>query len=169
MKKALLIIAAIGFRDEEYFVPKDILEQNNIKVITASTIKGLCTGKLGRTTISDITLNEIKPEEYDGVFFIGGPGSYDYFNNAAAHTILKNAVKQNKIVGGICAGAAILAHAGILKGKKATSFSGVQDDLKANGATYTGTGLEIDGNIITSDGPHSADKFGNAIAKALNG
>ncbi|MFC1768062.1 DJ-1/PfpI family protein, partial [Candidatus Margulisiibacteriota bacterium] len=60
-----------------------------------------------------------------------------------------------------------IANAGALKGKKATSFPGVADTVKAGGAIYTGKGVEADGKIVTADGPGSAKAFGEAINKAL--
>ncbi len=167
MAKAALIIAQNGFRDEEYIEPKNILEAKGIKVVTVSAAKGTCTGKLGLITHCNMTIDEALKNDFDGVFVVGGPGSYALFNNSTIHKILSDALAGGKVIGGICAGVATLAYAGLLKGKKATSFPGVSDDLKKNGALYTGTGVETDGKIITADGPQSATKFGEAIVKAL--
>jgi protease I len=71
------------------------------------------------------------------------------------------------ILAAICAAPSILANAGLLKGKTATSFPDEGENLKAKGANFTGQGLEIDGRIITADGPAHAKQFGEAIVKAL--
>ncbi|MCX5749549.1 MAG: DJ-1/PfpI family protein [Candidatus Saganbacteria bacterium] len=167
MKKAVLVIAHEAFRDEEYFHPKEILEKNGIFVRTVSAKKGACLGKLGAKAECDMALSETKASDFDGIFFIGGPGAYDFFEDKTAHGLLTDAVSLGKVVGGICAGAAVLAHAGILKGKKATSFSGVRQDLEKYGAHYTAASVEVDGKVITADGPQSAKQFGEAIVKAL--
>lgn len=169
MKKVALIIAHEGFRDEEYFHPREVLEKNGIFVRTVSTQKGPCIGKLGAKGTSDMLLSELKVSDFNGIFFIGGPGSYGFHHDPLAHEILKKALEAGTLIGGICAGAATLAFAGVLKGKRATSFSGVSRDLIQNGANYTGAPVEVDGKIITADGPQSAYDFGNAIIKALNG
>jgi len=62
---------------------------------------------------------------------------------------------------------AILARAGVLKGKKATVFPGDETELTSNGAIYTGKMIEKDGNIITGCGPEAASLFGQALAKEL--
>jgi protease I len=167
MKRVALVIAKEGFRDEEYLEPKEILHKNGINVTTVSSIKGLCAGKLGAKVSSDIALDEIKVNDFDGIFFIGGPGSSEYFNNKQAHKALRDAVKLNKIVGAICIAPTTLAKAGILNGKKATGFPSAESDLRSNGAVWTGKDLEIDGKIITADGPQSATKFGQAIVTLL--
>ena len=117
---------------------------------------------------NDITLEQIKVADHDAIIFIGGPGSYDYFDNPLALQIAKDTKAQGKVLGGICAATAILAQAGVLKGVKATSFSGVSNILKEKGAHYSPSGYELDGKIITADGPAHATKFGQGIVKALS-
>ncbi len=167
MKKAALIIAKNLFRDEEYFQPKDILERKGILVSTISSSKGPCTGKLGAKAFAGISLEELNTADFDGIFFIGGPGSTDFFDDPIAHKILNETVRLGKVAGSICAASTTLARSGILKGKKATGFSSTEPDIRANGAIWTGNHVEIDGKIITADGPESATSFGELIADTL--
>ena len=165
-KKALVIIAFEGFRDEEYSEPKAILEKSGIQVITASTQIDTAKGKLGMLAKVDILLDQVKVDDYDAILFIGGPGCYGFYDDPIAHKIAQEAVSQAKILGAICAAPGILANAGVLKGKKATMF--MDDGTLAKGnATYTGKGVEIDGIIITATGPQTAKAWGLAIEKAL--
>ena len=168
MKKAVFIIAKSSFRDEEYFEPKAILETSGIAVTTAASTTGPCKGKLASNAKADIAISEIKISDFDAIVVIGGPGSYDYFHNKELHKAVLEMFASGKIVAGICAGAAVLAYSGVLKNKKATSFSGVSKDLLSCGAVYTGKPVESDGTIITADGPMSAALFGNMLTKALN-
>jgi len=69
---------------------------------------------------------------------------------------------------GIPVAPAILAKAGILDGKQATSWPGVKADLQSGGAGFTGEDVTIFQNIITADGPDSAKKFGEKIVEALS-
>ena len=166
-KKVVMIIAFQNYRDEEYAEPKAVFENAGIGVTTASSQTGTAIGKLGLKAKVDITLKDINVSDYDAIVFIGGPGSYDYFDNQTALALAQAAVKQGKILGGICAAAAILAHAGVLKDKKAACFSGVSDILKQKGANYDPSGFAVDGKIITADGPAHARQFGEAILTAL--
>ncbi len=162
-----MIIAFEGFRDEEYDVPKKVLEKAGVEVTTASSKVGIAKGKLGMSAKVDILLKNVNVPSYDAVIFIGGPGSYAYFDNSAAQGIAKEAVKEQKILAAICASVSILANAGLLKGVKAACFSGEASNLKNKGAKYSPSGFEVDGKIITADGPAHAKQFGEAIAKAL--
>ncbi|MBZ0190500.1 hypothetical protein KsCSTR_43540 [Candidatus Kuenenia stuttgartiensis] len=166
-KKVVIIIAKNNFRDEELLEPKAILEKNGAAVTIASSSLKESKGMLGAKVSPDILFTDIAVGDYDAVIFVGGTGSSEYWDNPTAHTIAKEANKVNKIVGAICIAPVTLAKAGLLKGKKATTYSSTVNDIKSEGANYTGEGVERDGNIITADGPASAKKFGEAIVKAL--
>lgn len=166
-KKVLFIIAPQNFRDEELLEPKAVLEQHSIQITIASKGAQQALGSLGATVSVDIDYTQAQPEQYDAIAFIGGPGSRVYFNDPIAHQLAQNAYNQNKVIAGICSAASILANAGILQGKKATSFSGEQTNLQQKGAIYTGEGVTVDGKIVTADGPRSAREFGEKIAELL--
>ncbi len=168
MKSVVMVIAHKGFRDEELLEPKEVLEKNNIRVKVASTELSQAQGKLGALIKPDILFKDINLADFDALVFIGGPGSVEYWDDPLAHKLLKDAVLSGKVVAGICAASVTLAKAGILKGKRATVFSGDSKELINNGVNYTAAPLEIDGNIITADGPRAARAFGEEIVKALN-
>jgi protease I len=167
MKKALLIIAPEKFRDEEYFHPREELEAAGIKTITASLTTAPAKGAKGAVVTPDISLGEVKVEDYGAILFIGGGGSSIYFDNEIAHNIARDAQAKGKVLGAICIAPSILANAGLLKGKKVTSFPSEQSSLRAKGAEFTGNGVTVDGKLVTADGPASAREFGRAVAKLL--
>jgi len=68
----------------------------------------------------------------------------------------------------LCLSPVILANAGILKGKKATCWFSVARMIKKKGAIYTGKKVEIDGLIITGNGPSAAKEFGEKYLKLLS-
>ena len=168
IKKALLIIAFNDFRDEEYVDPRKELERAGIDVAVASTKLGTATGKFGMKVVVDLSISAVKVPDYNAILFIGGSGANCYYNDPNAHKIAQEAVKEGKLLGAICGAPPILSYAGVLKGKKATMFSDT-GALAEGGATYTGNGVEIDGNIITATGPDTAKAWGKAIADKLNG
>jgi protease I len=167
MKKAVMIIAQEGFRDEELLVPKEILETGGVEVNIASQHKGEAKGKLGAKVNADISYKDINVEDYGAIVLVGGPGCKIYFEDADIHKILKEADAKGKVIAAICSSAATLAFCGILKGKKATSFPLEAGILKQKGAIYTGKPLERDGEIITANGPGVAETFGKEILHAL--
>lgn len=163
----LFIIAQKGFRDEEYFQPKKILEDAGYTVVTASAQSGPAQGKLGGAAVADIAIRDAVAIDYMAIAYIGGPGSADYFNDKAALVLAKEAYSEGRVVAAICIAPVILANAGILKGKKATVFPSEKDALTGAGADYSDVPVAVDGNVITASGPHAAQDFGEKILAAL--
>lgn len=167
MKKAVMIIAEDGFRDEELLQPKEILEKNGIEVKVASTTLKEAKGVLGVKVKPDILVSDIKINDFDAVIFIGGAGSSQYWDDPIAHRLAQDAVHKDKIVAAICIAPVTLAKAGILKGKRATVWSSEAGQLKSAGVDYTGEPVEKDGKVITAAGPFAAHEFGEKIVEAL--
>ncbi|MDR0978299.1 MAG: DJ-1/PfpI family protein [Endomicrobium sp.] len=168
MKKIVFVTAPEMFRDEEYYKPKEVLEKSGIKVITASTKTGSLTGRFGYKAASSILISEIISVDFDAVVYIGGNGANIFFENKDALKLANEFFEQHKPVAAICIAGVILANSGILKGRKATVYSEGIETLQKAGAYYTGNSLEIDGNIITANGPDAAQDFGKAILNILN-
>lgn len=162
-----MVIAHEMFRDEEYLQPKEILESAGIKVVTASSSLDPATGKLGAIVKPDVLLRDSQAEEYDAVIFVGGSGSRNYFHDPAAHSLARGAMDNKKLLASICSATGILAVAGVIKGKKVTSFPAEAEIIEKNGAHYTGKNVEIDNRLITANGPAAAEAFGHALRKML--
>lgn len=167
MKTVAMFIAFNGFRDEEYTEPKKLLEAAGVKVVTVSTAKGLARGKFTATAQVDRTIAEIAPKDYDALTLVGGPGALSHLDNAAVHDIFRRAAALGKVIGAICISPVVLAHAGLLKGKKTTCWPDGAEELKKAGADYTGGELETDGKLVTANGPAPAKKYGQALAELL--
>lgn len=166
-KKIVMVIASSNFRDEEYEVPKQILEQAGAIVITASSNLNPSKGILGAVVNPDKLLSEIKADDYDCLIFVGGNGSSEYWHDPTAHFLAIECVEARKVLGAICIAPVTLANAGVLKDKRATVFPSEVSKLRAKGAKYSGKDLEIDSKIITASGPAVAAKFGEAVRSAL--
>jgi protease I len=167
-KKILIIVANQDFRDEELFKPKKIFEDNGATVTLAGISTGTAKGMLGGMVRVDSPIAKITADPFDAVVFVGGAGSTVYYDNLEAHRIAKEASRKGKVLGAICLASGTLAKAGLLQGKRATSFAAASKVLKAEGANFTGRMLEVDGKIITGSGPEAATEFGNAIKDALS-
>lgn len=171
MKTILFIIAHEGFQQHEYSVPKKILEDAGIRVVTASDAPGEATGKDGTTKVAvDMTLQKVDPTVVDGIFFIGGPGALPHLDNQESNRILNEVMVLQKPYGAICISPRILAKANVLIGKKATGWNGddaLGEIFRTNNVEYVPKPVVIDGNVITADGPDSAEAFGEAIRKVL--
>ncbi|MEW6295194.1 MAG: DJ-1/PfpI family protein [Candidatus Diapherotrites archaeon] len=166
-KKAVFVISPKDFRDEELFFTKEELEKKGIKTVIASLKTGECIGMRGGKANSEITINQINSKDFDAIIFVGGSGASVYFDNNMVLKIAREFAEKNKIVAAICIAPSTLANAGLLKGKKATSFQSEAANLKEKGAIVTGEPVTVDGKIITANGPGAAREFGRKIADAL--
>jgi protease I len=162
-----MVIAQDIFRDEEYAQPKEVLESRGVDIVTASVAAGPCFGKLGMEATADIALANARHQDFEAVVFVGGAGASVFFDDPIAHDLATQMYQEGKVVAAICIAPSTLARAGLLRGRRATAFPSQADDLTARGATYTGASVEVDGSIITANGPEAATAFGEAIAGAL--
>ncbi len=171
MKKVLMIIAFQDFKDEEYFIPKQILEGQGISVKTASTEKGIAVGVEGGEVKVDLLIEEIN--DFDGIILVGGPGCLKFLDTEQVRELVKKAFFKQKLIGAICIAPVILAKSGILKEKEATVWSSSLDKsgvkaLEENKAIYESEFSVVqDDNIITASGPEAAKEFGKAIIENL--
>lgn len=172
-KKIAMIIAFQDFRDEELFIPRSIFIGKGAEVKLVSSKKGEAVGMFGGVVKVDLLLEELKVEEFDGIIFVGGAGAVKYIEDDKVHQISREAVAQDKVIGAICIGPAILARSGILKDKEATVWSSDLDKsavkiLKEEGVKYQEKSIVIDGKIVTANGPQVARQFAEEIVTFLN-
>ena len=165
--KVVMVIAHNGFRDEELFITKKILEEHGIKVEVASSSLTMAKGMLEGVCKPDLLLKDINIDHYAAIIFVGGVGATEYWDNPIAHKLIKEAVVKHKVVAAICIAPVTLAKAGILKGKKATVWPSEAEQLEAMGAIYTGKPVERDGLIITANGPQAVNAFADTVLRAL--
>jgi len=166
--RVVMIIAPRDWRDEELLAPRRILEAAGVEVVVAASSLQPAKGALGATVTPDVLLADVDPEQYDAVIFVGGPGAQEYWSSAQAHQIARGAQEHGKVLGAICIAPVTLANAGVLAGRRATVWASEAPRLKAKGAEYTGRPVEVDGRIVTADGPGSAEEFGRAVLAALH-
>ncbi len=170
-KKILMVIAQEGFRDEEFFEPREVFEDAGVSITVASkTTNKEAIGALGRTVNPEISINKANIADYDGIVISGGPGSRKFlWSDMDLRKLVEDAFEQEKVVAAICISPVVLARAGVLEGKKATVFKDPESvkELKKGGAIYEDKEVIITENIVTGRDPASAEKFGEAVLDAL--
>lgn len=167
-KKVVMIVASQQFRDEELRVPKELLEGAGAQVLVASSTLDESEGMLGMKVRPDLLVDSLRVADQDAVIFVGGVGAQEYWADSTAHAIAQTAVDSGKVLGAICIAPVTLANAGVLSGKRATVWSSVKGNLESAGAVYTGADVEVDGKLITANGPGAAQEFGRRIIKLLS-
>jgi protease I len=166
-KKVVLIVPVARFADAELFETQRILNEAGIASVVASSKIGVIQGAFGNIVASEMTLDNLKVEDYEAVVFIGGPGAADYFNNPAVLRIAREASARNKVIAAISTAPMILANAGVLRGIRATGLPQQQEQMKKTGAQFTGSAVERDGRIITANDSSVAVPFARAIVVAI--
>jgi deglycase len=171
-KKVLMVIPHTQFRDEEFFEPKKILEDEGAKVVVASTAVRACRGMKGGVTQSEITIADAKADDYSAVVVCGGSSVPEFFwNDKKLQELVTAMSTAGKLVAAICLSTVVLAKAKLLAGREATVYFLPQaiDALKEAGAKYVTETLIIHNNIILAEGPPDSQRFGQAIRSALAG
>ncbi len=161
------ILAADGFEDSERLVPMYRLLEEGIDVAVAAPECGPIQGKHGYKVEATKTLREVKAKDYDVLVIPGGAAPETVRLDRDAVAAAKAMVEGGKPVAAICHGTQVLISAGVLKGRKATCWKGVRDDLKLAGAAYVDAEVVVDGNLITSRCPTDLPAFCRELMKAI--
>jgi 4-methyl-5(b-hydroxyethyl)-thiazole monophosphate biosynthesis len=145
---------ADGFEEIEGLAPVDILRRGGVDIKTVSiTGRDFVETSHGVTIKADMKFGDIRNfDDVDMMLLPGGmPGSTNLNNHSALKEVLMEQNKKGKRIGAICAAPMVLGGLGLLDGRKATCSPGFQKYL--TGAEYTAELFQIDGNIITGEGP----------------
>lgn len=162
-----LMISADNFEDTELLVPYYRLEEEGIQVDVASMKKGKIKGKHAYEVEVDKTLKEVKPDDYDILILPGGRAPETIRKENEAIEIAKHFFKKNKPVSAICHGPQTLITAGVLKGRHATCYRSVAQEMKDAGAIYEDKEVVVDGNLVTSRQPSDLPAFLRETIKML--
>lgn len=162
-----LIISADKFEDTELLYPYYRLQEEGIKADLASLSKGKIKGKHGYTVDVDITIEEVNPNDYDFLILPGGKAPAELRKNEKVLEIAREFFEEEKPVAAICHGPQILISAGLMKGKKATSYKSVKKELLKAGADYANKEVIVDNNLTTSRKPADLPAFMRELFKKL--
>ena len=162
-----LIISADNFEDTELLVPFYRLEEEGAQVDIASIKKGKIKGKHGYEVEVNKTLKEVNPDDYDILILPGGKAPENLRKEKKAIEIAKHFFQKNKPVSAICHGPQTLITAGLLKGRRATCYKSVAQEMKDAGAIYEDKEVVIDGTLVTSRQPSDLPAFMRETMKML--
>lgn len=156
----VLIPIADGFEEIEALAVVDVLRRASIGVVTAGLRQGIIPSARGVSIQPDTTLDHVSSSDFDMICLPGGqPGTTNLNADSRIHRLLQEFSEAGKPIAAICAAPTILAAAGLLNGRRVTSYPACANQL--DGGYYENIPVVCDGTIITSQGP------GTAIAFAL--
>ncbi len=125
------------------------------------------TSKLGYPAVTHKSYAEVSADQYDGIVCPGGFAP-DYIRRyAVANKFIADFDKQGKLVCAICHGPWCCVSAGILKGRRCTSFFAIKDDVVNAGGVWEDSPVVVDGNLVTSRRPDDLPAFMQASIKVV--
>ncbi|WP_278349628.1 type 1 glutamine amidotransferase domain-containing protein [Stutzerimonas kunmingensis] len=171
--KRVAILVTEGFEQVELTGPQEALEKAGATAQIVSAKNGEVTGWNHTTPASkfhvDKTFDDLDMNDYDAVLLPGGVVNSDTIRtDESAQKLVRDAAAANKPIAVICHGGWLLISAGLVKGKRITSWPSLIDDLKNAGADWVDQEVVVDGQLISSRKPDDIPAFSQALIQALS-
>ena len=165
----IYVFLANGFEEIEGLTVVDLLRRAKIYVDTVSIMDDyIVHGAHGINVQTEDLFDEVDFEEFDMVVLPGGmPGTLNLKEHDGVRYVVKQYAKEGRFVGAICAAPTILKSLGLLEGRRATCYPGVEDEME--NVILTETAVVVDDNIITSQGVGTAIDFALKLIEVLDG
>jgi 4-methyl-5(b-hydroxyethyl)-thiazole monophosphate biosynthesis len=166
--KIVLVPLANGCEEIEAVTVIDILRRAGIEVVSAGLDTHPVRASRGTVLVPDTILDVALQRSYDMLVLPGGqPGTNNLKADPRILTLAKNMAQHDRYVAAICAAPSVLATAGVLDGRRATSFPGSLDGFPH--VQQQPAAVVVDGKIITSRGPGTAMDFALTLVERLAG
>jgi protease I len=165
--KRVAVLAETMYQELELWYPVYRLREEGADVKIVGTGKPEYHSKLGYPVKADVAAEQVSAADFDAVVVPGGYAPDYMRRNEAMVRLVREAHEQGKVVAAICHAGWMLVSAGILRGKTATSYPSIKDDMINAGASYVDREVVRDGNIITARWPDDLPAFCREIIDAL--
>lgn len=167
--KQVVLLVADHHNDYEFLYPYIRMKEADATVKIAGADKNaVYAGKYGIPAKADMSFDELDAAKFDGVIIPGGYAPDIVRRHGAANDFVKKMFDAGKVVAFICHAGWVPVSAGILDGRRCTSFFAIRDDLVNAGAQWVDEEVVMDGNLISSRTPDDLPAFCKAIIAAMN-
>ena len=158
------IVAADGFEERELAEPRQALDAagaaTRIVSLSERWVQAWDRKNWGDEFPVDIPLEQGNPEEFDALLLPGGVMSPDRLRQSeTAVSFVRHFFQARKPVATICHGPQVLVEAGVLPGRRLTSYPSIRRDLENAGAEWIDAEVVVDGNLVTSRRPEDVPAF----------
>jgi protease I len=168
-KKIAMLVDNV-YQEMEVWYPLYRLREAGAQVVTVGAKAGeTYSSKLGYPVVADRSYDQVSAADFDGVVVPGGYAPDHIRRHAKANQLVRDIDAQGKLVAAICHALWVLCSADILKGRKATCFFAIKDDVINAGAQYLDAEVVVDRNLVTSRKPDDLPAFCRAAIAVLSG
>lgn len=166
----VLIPLAQGCEELEAVTIIDLLRRAGIQVLVAGLDEQPVTASRGVVLLPDADLGQVLDDDFDMIVLPGGlPGADNLDQDPRIHKLLQVMQEKGKYTAAICAAPKVLANAGLLADKQATSYPGFIDAMDLPSTQVLEQAVVTDGKVITSRGPGTAMDFALTLIEQLVG
>ncbi len=164
----VLVPLAQGCEELEAVTVINLLRRAEIDVVTAGLTEGPVTASRGTVVLPDTTLDAVEERDFAMIVLPGGlPGADHLEQDTRLRDMLLRQAREGRWIAAICAAPKVLASAGLLDGKRATSYPGVLKAEDFPQIELVDTPVVVDGHIVTSRGPGTAMDFALQLIELL--
>lgn len=167
-RKRIVYLVGPGFEDLEFWVPVMRLREEGATVVIAGIRMETYTGKHCLEAKPDITVEQAKADDFDGIVIPGGWAPDKLRRSPAVLNLVRAMNAQNKIIATICHGGHVLISAGIVKGHKATGTTAIKDDLANAGAVFVDEPAFQEDNLVWGRVVKDIPDFCRVLVNALS-
>lgn len=168
------ILATDGFEQSELLEPKRALEEagatTQVVSVNSGSIRGWSNKDWGESVPVDLELSNASPEDFDALVLPGGVMNPDHLRaNARAVQFVRAFADANKPIAAICHGPWLLVEAGLVEGRRLTSWPSLKTDIRNAGGDWVDEEVVVDEGLITSRKPGDLPAFNHKLAELLGG
>jgi protease I len=166
--KKIAVLVADLYQEMEVWYPLLRFREDGAETVAVGAEAGKSyASKKGYPVVAEKSLDQVRAADFDALIVPGGWAPDTLRQDARVLNLVREMDKAGKIVAAICHAGWVLCSAGILRGRKATCFKAIKDDMINAGAHYVDEEVVVDGNLITSRVPTDLPAFCREIVRAL--
>jgi len=166
--KRIAVLVADLYQEMEVWYPLLRFREDGAETVAVGAEAGKTyASKKGYPVVADQSITQVRAADFAAVVVPGGWAPDSLRQDERVLKFVREMDHAGKIVAAICHAGWVLCSAGVLRGRKATCFKAIKDDLINAGAQYVDEEVVVDGNLITSRVPGDLPAFCREIVKAL--
>jgi protease I len=166
--KRIAVLVDQLYQEMEVWYPYYRFQEAGAEVITVGAKAGeTYPSKFGYPAVCQKSYDQVSADDFDGIVVPGGYAPDHIRRHPKAIEFVREFGRQGKLIACICHGGWVLCSAGVLRGRRATGFFAIKDDMVNAGAVWEDAEVVVDANLVTSRKPDDLPAFCRAAIQVL--